>query len=115
MDPRHVQDFNSLRQYGYEQLPPMSPEFGIELVNALNAPKGKGKINFHLISVRLTIYFQNTIKKVLNYLQSVARRLRNGLLMERILNNNHQQQLHLLALNLFQHFRKLVPNLFRIT
>lgn len=44
MDPRHVQDLNSMRhQYGYEPSP-MSPEFGYELVNALNAPKGKGKI-----------------------------------------------------------------------
>lgn len=44
MDPRHVQDCNSMRgQYGYEQqAAPMSPEFGAELVNALNAPKGKG-------------------------------------------------------------------------
>ncbi|CRL07265.1 CLUMA_CG020244, isoform B [Clunio marinus] len=41
MDPRHVQDLNSIRQYGYEPAP-MSPEFGYELVNALNAPKGKG-------------------------------------------------------------------------
>lgn len=44
MDPRHVQDMNSMRnQYGYEAAP-MSPEFGYELVNALNAPKGKGEI-----------------------------------------------------------------------
>lgn len=45
MDPRHVQDCNSARaQYGYEQQPaPMSPEFGHELVNALNAPQGKGE------------------------------------------------------------------------
>lgn len=41
MDPRHVQDFNSMRQFGYEPAP-MSPEFGIELCNALNAPNGKG-------------------------------------------------------------------------
>jgi len=41
MDPRHVQDFQSMRQFGYEA-PPMSPEFGIELCNALNAPNGKG-------------------------------------------------------------------------
>jgi hypothetical protein len=41
MDPRHVQDFNSMRQFGYEPAP-MSPEFGLELVNALNAPQGKG-------------------------------------------------------------------------
>lgn len=43
MDPRHVQDQNSInRQYGYEPSP-MSPEFGYELVNALNAPQGKGR------------------------------------------------------------------------
>ncbi|KAL7019693.1 hypothetical protein ACKWTF_011212 [Chironomus riparius] len=42
MDPRHVQDFNSMRQFGYEPTAPMSPEFGIELCNALNAPNGKG-------------------------------------------------------------------------
>lgn len=42
MDPRHVQDLNSMRQFGYEPTP-MSPEFGYELVNALNAPKGKGQ------------------------------------------------------------------------
>jgi hypothetical protein len=41
MDPRHVQDMNSMRQFGYEPAP-MSPEFGYELVNALNAPNGKG-------------------------------------------------------------------------
>ena len=41
MDPRHVQDFNSMKQFGYEH-PPMSPEFGMELCNALNAPNGKG-------------------------------------------------------------------------
>jgi hypothetical protein len=44
MDPRgHVHDIQSMRQYGYEPSP-MSPEFGIELVNALNAPKGKGRV-----------------------------------------------------------------------
>lgn len=45
MDPRHVQDCNTIRaQYGYDQQPaPMSPEFGYELVNALNAPNGKGQ------------------------------------------------------------------------
>lgn len=42
MDPRHVQDLNSMRQFGYEPSA-MSPEFGYELVNALNAPKGKGE------------------------------------------------------------------------
>lgn len=43
MDPRHVQDQNSINlQYGYEPSP-MSPEFGYELVNALNAPQGKGE------------------------------------------------------------------------
>lgn len=40
MDPRG-------QVHGYEPMPttagPMSPEFGIELVNALNAPKGKGE------------------------------------------------------------------------
>jgi hypothetical protein len=42
MDPRgHVHDYQSSRSCGYEPAP-MSPEFGIELVNALNAPKGKG-------------------------------------------------------------------------
>lgn len=42
MDPRHVQDMNTMRsQFGYEPSP-MSPEFGYELVNALNAPSGKG-------------------------------------------------------------------------
>lgn len=42
MDPRHVQDMNSMRNtYGYEASP-MSPEFGYELVNALNAQTGKG-------------------------------------------------------------------------
>lgn len=48
MDPRHVQDCNSVRaQYGYDQQPaPMSPEFGHELVNALNAPQGKGDLEF---------------------------------------------------------------------
>jgi hypothetical protein len=46
MDPRHVQDFNTVRnQQGYEYQPaPMSPEFGHVLVDALNAPKGKGLI-----------------------------------------------------------------------
>lgn len=43
MDPRHVQDFNTMRQFGYEPAP-MSPEFGFELVNALNAPEGKGSL-----------------------------------------------------------------------
>lgn len=45
MDPRHVQDFNTVRnQQGYQdyQPAPMSPEFGHVLVDALNAPKGKG-------------------------------------------------------------------------
>lgn len=43
MDPRHVQDFNTVRQqYGYDQPAPMSPEFGHVLIDALNAPKGKG-------------------------------------------------------------------------
>lgn len=43
MDPRHVQDMNTTRhQYGYEPSP-MSPEFGYELVNALNAQTGKGE------------------------------------------------------------------------
>jgi hypothetical protein len=41
MDPRHVQDLNTMRQYGYDPTP-MSPEFGKEIANALNAPKGKG-------------------------------------------------------------------------
>jgi hypothetical protein len=43
MDPRHVQDINSMRQFGYE-CPPMSPEYGLELCNALNAPNGKGEL-----------------------------------------------------------------------
>ncbi|KAG5673133.1 hypothetical protein PVAND_003205 [Polypedilum vanderplanki] len=42
MDPRHVQDFNSMRQFGYEQIAPMSPEFGLELCNALNSSNEKG-------------------------------------------------------------------------
>ncbi|CAO1441247.1 unnamed protein product [Diamesa serratosioi] len=42
MDPRHVQDMNTMsNQIGYEAAP-MSPEFGYEIVNALNATKGKG-------------------------------------------------------------------------
>lgn len=41
MDPRHVQDFNTMRQFGYEPAP-ISPEYGLELANALNAPNGKG-------------------------------------------------------------------------
>lgn len=41
MDPRHVQDFNSMRQYGYEP-GPISPDFGIEITNALNAQHGRG-------------------------------------------------------------------------
>lgn len=42
MDPRHVQDMNTMStQVGYEAAP-MSPEFGYEIVNALNATKGKG-------------------------------------------------------------------------
>lgn len=44
MDPRHVQDFNSMRQFGYEPAAPMSPDFGLELCNALNAPNGKGDL-----------------------------------------------------------------------
>lgn len=48
MDPRHVQDANSMRhQYGYDAAAPMSPEFGYELVNALNAPNGKGETFLH--------------------------------------------------------------------
>lgn len=44
MDPRHVQDLNSMRhEYGYGDAAPMSPEFGYELVNALNATKGRGE------------------------------------------------------------------------
>lgn len=46
MDPRHVQDLNSMnKQFGYEPSA-MSPEFGYELVNALNSPTGKGKKYF---------------------------------------------------------------------
>lgn len=46
MDPRHVQDLNSMnKQFGYEPSA-MSPEFGYELVNALNSPTGKGKKHF---------------------------------------------------------------------
>jgi len=41
MDPRHVQDFNSMRQFGYEPAP-ISPEFGYEITNALNATQGRG-------------------------------------------------------------------------
>jgi hypothetical protein len=41
MDPRHVQDFNTMRQYGYEP-GPISPEFGMEITNALNAQHGRG-------------------------------------------------------------------------
>ena len=44
MDPRHVQDMNTMStQVGYEAAP-MSPEFGYEIVNALNATKGKGNL-----------------------------------------------------------------------
>jgi hypothetical protein len=50
MDPRHVQDFNSMRQFGYEPAP-MSPEFGLELCNALNAPNGKGESSTAMISL----------------------------------------------------------------
>lgn len=42
MDPRHVQDFNSMRQFGYEPAL-ISPEFGYEITNALNATQGRGK------------------------------------------------------------------------
>lgn len=41
MDPRHVQDANSMKQFGYEPTP-MSPEYGHELVNALNSSNTKG-------------------------------------------------------------------------
>lgn len=45
MDPRHVQDLKSMsNQYGYDAAAPMSPEFGYELVNALNATQGRGEI-----------------------------------------------------------------------
>ena len=47
MDPRHVQDFNSMRQFGYEPAP-ISPEFGYDITNALNATQGRGKIIFLL-------------------------------------------------------------------
>lgn len=47
MDPRHVQDFNSMRQFGYEPAP-ISPEFGYEITNALNATQGRGKKIFSI-------------------------------------------------------------------
>lgn len=87
MDPRgHV--------HGYEPLPvpaPMSPEFGIELVNALNTSKGKGEACFlanFLIFASNATPPSNCFKiQVLNYLLSVARRLKNGSSMEPVCNN----------------------------
>lgn len=59
MDPRHVQDMNSMsHQIGYEPAP-MSPEFGYEIVNALNATKGKGiLLKNAFIKYKLSIMFQ---------------------------------------------------------
>lgn len=43
MDPRgQVQDLQSIRQCGLYEPNSMSPEVCLELVNALNAPQGKG-------------------------------------------------------------------------
>jgi hypothetical protein len=75
MDPRHVQDLNSsMLQYGYEPSP-MSPEFGYELVNALNAPQGKGEKTSNRRCVRTFImkFFQE-----LNFSPSAGRRLKSG-------------------------------------
>ena len=77
-------------QYGYEAAP-MSPEFGYELVNALNAPNGKGEKLLSEI-LKILIEIQNQFQ-ALNCLPSAGRRLKSGSLKELF---THQQQLHLL-------------------
>ena len=55
MDPRgQVQDLQSIRQCGLYEPNSMSPEVCLELVNALNAPQGKGIFK----TVRLSSFFE---------------------------------------------------------
>jgi hypothetical protein len=92
MDPRHVQDMNSMRnQYGYDNNAPQSPEFGYELVNALNAPQGKGENSCNFF--QQLIFIQEQFQ-ALNCSPSAGRRLKSGSLKELLLNNSQQLQHH---------------------
>lgn len=64
MDPRgQVQDLESLRRQGYNvEASMLSPEICAEVVNALNAPKGKG-ISFKFKEHLKIIYYFNLKKK----------------------------------------------------
>ncbi len=45
-----------MRQYGYEP-GPISPEFGIEITNALNAQQGRGRAKKSYLQIFIKFHF----------------------------------------------------------